>query len=162
LEKRDKEGIPISLLKVSGPSEIAALSLTINKMIVGIRKSNTQLNDLKERLLLAWDGVNDGIWDWHIKNDKAYFSKNWKEILGYKEDELEDIPESFFNLLHDDDKILVQNHLERHFKDPEKNIYALEVRMRCKDGSYKWILTRGKANFDEHHNPIRMVGSHTD
>ncbi len=162
LEKRDKEGIPISLLKVSGPSEIAALSLTINKMIVGIRKSNTQLNDLKERLLLAWDGVNDGIWDWHIKNDKAYFSKNWKEILGYKEDELEDKPESFFNLLHEDDKILVQDHLERHFKDPEKNIYALEVRMRCKDGSYKWILTRGKANFDEHHNPVRMVGSHTD
>ena len=162
LEKRDKDGIPLSLLEINGPKEIVELSLTINKMIKGIRKSNSQLKELKERLSLAWDGVNDGIWDWHIKNNKAYFSNNWKEILGYEDNELEDTPESFFSLLHDDDKSLVQSYLKKHFENPEKNIFALEIRMKCKDGSYKWVLTRGKANLDQNYQPIRMVGSHTD
>ncbi|RXK06577.1 sensor histidine kinase [Halarcobacter bivalviorum] len=162
LENRNEDGIPLKFLSTDGPKEISNLSKTINEMIESIKASNTQLNELKERLLLAWDGVNDGIWDWNIKKDEAYFSKNWKNIIGYEEDELENSPKSFFEHIHEDDRELIKNHLEKHFQNPEKNPYSLEVRLRCKDGSYKWVLTRGKASLDENHNPTRMVGSHTD
>ncbi|MGB0989428.1 MAG: PAS domain-containing sensor histidine kinase [Halarcobacter sp.] len=162
IENRDKDGIPVKFLSTDAPKEISNLSSTINGMIEAVRASNTQLSELKERLQLAWDGVNDGIWDWHIKNDEAYFSKNWKKILDYEENELENSPKTFFNLLHEDDKELVKNHLEKHFYNPEHTPYALEVRMKAKDGSYRWVLTRGKASLDENGEPLRMVGSHTD
>jgi len=162
IENRDKDGIPVKLLSTDAPKEISNLSSTINEMIEAVKASNSQLNELKERLQLAWDGVNDGIWDWHIKNDEAYFSKNWKKILNYEENELENSPKTFFNLLHEDDRDLVKNHLEKHFYDPEHTPYSLEVRMKAKDGSYKWVLTRGKASLDENGEPLRMVGSHTD
>ena len=162
IENRDSDGIPLKLLDTNGPKEISNLSKTMNEMIKSIKRSTLELNELKERLQLAWDGVNDGIWDWYIKKDEAYFSKNWKEIIGYEDNEIENSPKSFFDLLHEDDKQLVKNCLEKHFKDPERNTYSLEVRMKCKDGSYKWVLSRGKASLDEHGEPVRMVGSHTD
>ncbi|WP_419774313.1 PAS domain S-box protein [Halarcobacter sp.] len=162
IENRDKDGIPVKFLSTDAPKEISNLSSTINGMIEAVRASNTQLSELKERLQLAWDGVNDGIWDWHIQKDEAYFSKNWKKILNYEENELENSPKTFFNLLHEDDRELVKNHLEKHFYNPEHTPYALEVRMKAKDGSYRWVLTRGKASLDENGEPLRMVGSHTD
>lgn len=117
--------------------------------------------ELKNRFELALDGVNDGIWDWDIKNNKTYFSPRWKMMLGYAKDDISNTSEAFFELIHEDDKERTKKLLENHFKDPSIP-YSVELRMRCKDGSYKWILARGKASLDKDANPIRMVGSHTD
>jgi len=126
------------------------------------KELQNETNELKVRLELAWDGVNDGIWDWQIQKNIVYFSKKWKSMLGYEPDELEDTPETFFNLINDEDKKQVSEALQKHFENPEENIYSVSCRMKCKDGSFKWILARGKASLDEFKKPVRMVGSHTD
>lgn len=116
---------------------------------------------LQERIKLAVESTQDGIWDWNIKNDKAYFSKQWKKMLGYEEDDIESTKEVFFELIHPDDIEKTQIALQEHFQNRETP-YALEIRFLCKDNSYKWILARGKAIFDAEGKPVRMLGSHVD
>ncbi len=121
-----------------------------------------QLKNLKERWGLAWEGVNDGVWDWDLVENKVYFSPQWKKMLGFETEDLNDQPETFFNLIHNDDKNLVESMLQKHFENPNENLYSAEIRLLSKDGNYKWILIRGKASLDQNNRPIRMVGSHTD
>ena len=131
-----------------------------SNMIINGQKE--KLKELNERFGITFDAVKDGIWDWNIKTDEAYFSKRWKSMLGYGDDEIKNEGKSFFNLLHEDDKQKTLEIQKKHFENPDKNKYFIEVRLKCKDGSYKWILTRGEAVLDKEGNPIRMLGSHTD
>ena len=117
---------------------------------------------LKERFELVLNAIDDGIWDWDIENRTTYLSAKWKNMLGYTDDEIKNNADSFFKLIHPDDLELTKQTLHNHFQDPIKYPYVVEVRMECKDGSYKWILIRGRASFDKNDNPVKIVGSHTD
>jgi PAS domain S-box-containing protein len=120
-----------------------------------------ELRVSEERWKLAVEGSHDGIWDWDIRKNQTYRSPRWKSMLGYTEDELACQHQNWLNLIHpqEAEKVskAIQNHLHRI--TPDLNV---EFRLRCKDGSYKWIQSRGQAIWDEQGNPIRMVGSHTD
>lgn len=116
---------------------------------------------LHKRVQLAVEHTNDGIWDWDLKNNEVFFSSQWKKMLGYKEDEIVDTPEMFFGLIHPEDREKTQNAVSDHLKHTT-DFYSAQLRLLCKDGTYKWILSRGKALFDEQNNPLRMIGSHVD
>lgn len=116
---------------------------------------------LEQRMKLAIESTHDGIWDWDIINDIAYFSKQWKNMLGYEEDDISSTKEVFFELIHPDDREKTQLALQEHFNNKE-NPYSLEIRFLCKDKTYKWILARGNAIFDAQGKAIRMLGSHID
>jgi|GEM_PF-2828274 len=118
--------------------------------------------NLQERLDLAWTATNDGLWDWKPSEDFVYFSPQWKKIIGYRPDEFENAAQSFFDAIHPDDQAVVDGCLKRHFSDPENIPYEVDFRMRCKDGSYKWIRARGKATLGQDGEVIRMTGAHTD
>jgi PAS domain S-box-containing protein len=92
----------------------------------------------------------------------AYFSKEWKSMLGYDESDVQNLGKAFFNLIHEDDKEKTKIALENHLKDPTNNTYEIEIRLKCKDNKYKWILSRGEAIFDSKSKPLRMIGSHVD
>ncbi|MEF3191845.1 MAG: PAS domain S-box protein [Campylobacterales bacterium] len=115
----------------------------------------------QQRFEMAWDGANDGLWDWDIASGKVYFSTRWKEIIGYSADEFPDDPNVFFDAIHPEDRSKIEEALQRHFADP-KQPYHVEFRMKCKDGHYKWLLTRGKVWLSPEGKPLRMAGSHTD
>ena len=123
-------------------------------------KEETEI--FKERLSLAWEGVNDGVWDWNIEKNIVYFSPRWKGILGYGPDEISDEVETFFALIHPEDQQRLQTVLENHWKNPSQNSYKEEIRLLCKDGTYKWVLTRGSVILNDKGLPHRMLGSHTD
>lgn len=117
---------------------------------------------LKERLDLAWRATNDGLWDWIIDEDVVYFSDRWKEMIGYEHDEFPNESKSFFDHIHPDDRDRVRKALEEHFADPEHRLYEVDLRIKCKDGGYKWIQSRGKTSLNPDGTPHRMVGAHTD
>lgn len=117
--------------------------------------------ELLDRIELAVESTNDGIWDWNIKTDQAYFSDQWKSMLGYYNEEIENVGSAFFSLIHPDDQQKVKDALDAHFKDT-KNPYSVEIRLLQKSGDYKWILSRGRVTLDEHGEPERMLGSHID
>ncbi|MFO1483467.1 MAG: PAS domain S-box protein [Verrucomicrobiaceae bacterium] len=119
------------------------------------------LEQSEERFSLAVRGTNDGIWDWNIQTGEVYFSPRWKSMVGYEEDELGNSFASFEALLHPDDYDRVLTELDDYLKSRIPR-YAVEFRFKHKDGSWRWILARGRALRDKAGKPHRMTGSHTD
>lgn len=121
-----------------------------------------ETNRLKERLDLAWSGINDGLWDWEIERNSVYFSPRWKEMIGYGPNEFPNDSDAFFKAIHPEDQPRVEKLLKRHFSDPKNIPYEIDIRIRSKNGEYKWIRTRGKTTLNSDGTPHRMVGAHTD
>jgi two-component system sensor histidine kinase/response regulator len=115
----------------------------------------------EERFALAVRGTNDGIWDWDIRSGEVFFSPRWKSMVGYEDDELPDNFTAFEMLLHPDDHDRVMATLNEYL-DNQSPRYSVEFRFRHKDGSWRWILARGRALRDANGKPYRMAGSHTD
>ena len=110
----------------------------------------------------AVEGSGDGVWDWNVQTNQAIYSRIWKEMLGYSEDDLLPTYHEWLWRIHPDDKLSVKEALQAYL-DRKTEVYAVEFRLRCKDDSYKWILARGiVADYTEEGSPLRMIGTHTD
>ncbi len=120
-----------------------------------------EMAESEERFALAVRGTNDGIWDWDIRSGKVFFSPPWKSMIGYEDDELENVFATFETLLHPEDHDRVLDTLNDYLAGSIPR-YSVEFRFRHKDGSWRWILARGRALRDENDKPYRMAGSHTD
>jgi PAS domain S-box-containing protein len=115
-----------------------------------------------QRWQFALESVGDGIWDWNIQTNEVFFSQPWKALLGYADDEIENKFESWENLAHPDDITQSYEDINKCL-NRETLFYENEHRLRCKDGSYKWILARGKVfEWDVNGHALRMMGTHTD
>lgn len=119
------------------------------------------LREGEERWQLAIRGTNDGIWDWNLKTDEVFFSSRWKEMLGYQEEDIGTTSQEWRQRVHPDDLPQVVQCCQDHITG-RTSFYVSEHRLLCKDGSYKWILARGQALWDQEGDAIRLTGSHTD
>ncbi len=119
------------------------------------------LAEAEQRWSMAVRGANDGIWDWNLQTGKVYYSERWKTMLGYGKDEISDSPDEWKSRIHPDDCDRMLGLIREHMEG-KSEFYTGEHRLRRKDGSYKWVLTRGKALIDKDGNTIRISGSHTD
>jgi diguanylate cyclase (GGDEF)-like protein/PAS domain S-box-containing protein len=129
---------------------------------LGVFISTRQLRESEERWKIALEGAGEGVWDWNPQTDIASFSRRWKEIIGYAENEFPDIGAAWAEHLHPDDRERVLSTV-REYLAGKLPVFVVEFRMRCKDGSWKWISSRGKMiNRDADGNPSRMIGTHTD
>ncbi|HEY8684125.1 MAG TPA: PAS domain S-box protein [Chloroflexota bacterium] len=117
--------------------------------------------DQQNDFSLAVFGAKDGLWDWDIRTDTVAFSARWKTMLGYDEDELGPHFSEWQSRVHPDDQDRALATLEAYLAG-ETPFYELEHRVRHKDGSYRWVLARGMALWDEQGEPYRLAGSHTD
>lgn len=115
----------------------------------------------EERWHLALEGTNDGIWDWDARQNTVYYSARWKQMLGYEEWELPNEPQVWEHLVHPEDLKMAKDAVEEHLRGI-RPFYHAEYRIRCKDGSYRWVMARGKAILDADRKPVRMIGAHAD
>jgi len=126
-----------------------------------LNKHNKEIYKLKERLELALIGNNDGVWDRDFVNDTLYLSDRWKEMVGYKNEELKTKSDTWEILVHPDDfenaKRDLRNHLEGKTKSYE-NIH----RLKHKNGHWIWVLDRGQRILSKDGKVIRMLGTQTD
>ena len=118
------------------------------------------LAEAELRNSLVLEATNDGVWDWDLATDKAFFSRRWKGILGYEESEVEDTGKAFFAMVHDQDVPKLQAALAAHCEQREP--YVVEFRMRAKSGAWREIQARGQALWDDAGKAVRMAGIHTD
>jgi two-component system sensor histidine kinase EvgS len=102
-----------------------------------------------------------GLWDWDIQTGQVFFSHEWKNQIGYKDYEIEGRYEEWENRLHPDDLERTVSALKASQLPPWPP-YAVEFRLRHKDGSYRWILAAGDIEFDDKKRPLRIMGSHVD
>lgn len=172
-------GILVMALSGRG-SELAQLAEEHAQLIADLKASRDNLEDIvvartqelksalqslslsDERYELAMDAVNDGLFDWDIKSNQVYVNDNYLSMLGYAPDELDyDANSCWIDLLHPSEQATVLDGMQQSFQ--HEMMGEFEFRMRCRDGSYKWIMSRRKV-VERNSEAIatRVVGTHTD
>jgi PAS domain S-box-containing protein len=143
-------------------NELQRLNKKLKDQYKSIEILNNSIVENEYRLKLAFDSVNDGVWDWNIKTNVTYYSDRYYSMLGFEPFEFPHVFDSWKKFLHPDDLESTLNQINDHiFK--EKTDYSVEYRMRTKSGNYKWILSRGKVvEYDSKGTPVRMIGTHVD
>jgi PAS domain S-box-containing protein len=120
-----------------------------------------RLKASEERLRLAIDAVNDGVFDFDLKRDIVYFSPRYYTMLGYEPYEMPASRETWKDLLHPDDRDKTVAYVNQQIL--KKESWASEFRLRTKNGKYLWIHGRGRVSeWDENGNPTRRTGTHED
>jgi diguanylate cyclase (GGDEF)-like protein/PAS domain S-box-containing protein len=138
---------------------------TRNGVILDItarKNTEAELRDTEERWKLALESTGDGVWDWYIQTGVEHYSKRHQEMFGYEENEIPERFSAFEKLIHPDDLAQTRRDRQAHF-DGLTSTYSNERRVLCKDGHWKWALSRGMViTRDAQGLPLRMIGTHTD
>ena len=136
---------------------------TGQRRAVGLATRMTrQLSDIEYRWKYALEGAGDGVWDWDRGTGNILYSRQWKAMLGYTEDELSNTEQTWRDLIHPDDVARVMARLNAYLESTTQS-YVSEYRLRSKDGGYRWILGRGMAvTRDPGGRPLRTIGTHAD
>jgi diguanylate cyclase (GGDEF)-like protein/PAS domain S-box-containing protein len=128
---------------------------------LSLKQAHEALRESEERYALAARGANDGLWDWNLLTNVMYFSPRWKSMLGYHEGEIGDKLEEWLDRIHDSDRERVKDELAAHRKGLTPH-FESEQRVLNKDGTFRWMLSRGLAVRDASGKATRMAGSQTD
>jgi diguanylate cyclase (GGDEF)-like protein/PAS domain S-box-containing protein len=119
------------------------------------------LRDSEERYALALQGANDGLWDWNLETGEVYWSPRWKAMLGCDEVDLGASPDEWLARIHEEDVEAVRAALEAHLSGGTLH-FDSEHRVRHRDGTYRWVRSRGAAVCGPEGVRTRLVGSLTD
>lgn len=125
------------------------------------KRTVEDLRESEERYALAVRGANDGLWDWNLTTNEAYWSPRWKAMLGYDESAIGVSPDEWLTRVHPDDTTRVREGLAAHLAD-ESGFYESEHRILHRNGTFRWVLCRGAAVRDRHGAVTRLAGSLTD
>lgn len=126
----------------------------INGQIETIRLS-------EERLSLALQGSNVGLWDWDFRENRVYYSEQWKNQLGYSGEEISDSISEWSDRLHPDDRISALSKGYEFFQSGD-HIYSSQFRLRHRNGEWRWMEAKGYVIRDTDDKPRRAVGIHID
>lgn len=142
--------------------KLEQVNAILEKEIAEGKKTMEHLKANEERVTFALEGSGDGVWDWNAITNEMIYSKGWKEMLGYGELEIENLFSEWDKLLHPNDKEVAYLNLNMYLEGLVP-VYESEYRLRAKDESYKWILSKGKIiSWTADGKPIRVTGTHSD
>ena len=151
-------------LLASQVMKLIELRLERNKLrfvITEIDRINRALlqNELQWKFSLESSG--DGVWEWNIDTGDTIFTKKWKEMLGYSEEDLANNYEAWVSIIHPEDLKNVLSNLNEYL-DKKIHNYTVSYRLLCKDSTWKRILSRGiVVVWNDDGSAKRMVGTHT-
>ncbi len=138
------------------------LYFLVRETILEHLKIETSLHVSEDRWKFALEGAGDGVWDWNMISDQVFRSTRWKEIYGYIDNEIEETAAAGRKLVHPDDLSPMIEDTQAYLQG-KRDVYVSEFRLLCKDGSWKWTLSRGMViSHDADGKPLRMIGTHTD
>src|SRR5579864_83154 len=125
------------------------------------KRTESALRESEERLRLAFDGAQVGVWDWNLETNAVVYSAHWKRMLGYADEEIEPHVSAWERLVHPDDRVLADAAADRVARGART--YEAEFRLQHKDGRYIDVLSRGFPIRREPDGPVvRIVGTHFD
>jgi diguanylate cyclase (GGDEF)-like protein/PAS domain S-box-containing protein len=119
-----------------------------------------EIAHMTERHELSMPCANDGLWDYDVRRNRTWFSPRWKTMLGYAEDELNSSPD-WHKLVHPEDLARVSQLLREHING-RSPIFESVHRLRHRDGEWRWVQSRAKAQLDERGQLQRLIGVELD
>ena len=141
---------------------IWSLAGTRDRALRLAREMTQSLRESEERWKFALEGAGDGVWDWNIQTGEALFSRRWKEMIGFAENEIGNTSSEWSSRVHPEDLPRAMAAVQAHI-DGKTPSAEVEFRMRCKDGSWLWTLGRGMVvSRDADGRAVRLVGTNTD
>ncbi len=127
------------------------------------KQAQIQLANQKMRLDHILDGTNVGTWEWNVQTGETIFNRRWAEIIGYTLEEISPTSiQTWVDFCHPEDLESSHRLLEECFEG-RSEFYEFECRMKHKNGSWVWVLDRGKvATWTREGEPEWMYGTHQD
>lgn len=123
--------------------------------------TSQELKSSRERFRMAVEGTRAGLYEWNKASGSMYLGPYFKMLLGYEENDLDDLTfDGFRAMIHPDDIPRFESSLERHLKNKEP--YQTELRLRTKGGSFKWVSDSGISRLNESGELVSLVGSIID
>lgn len=163
---RAADGLPTHFIvlvnDITERKKIEEVLRTVNETLERrVAERTVQLAEANERFEWVTKATYDGIWDWDVVHDTAYFSPRWKEMHGFQEADNLKPSQKWSEGIHPDHRSQVMAKLHAYW-EKELSEFWMEYRIQRKDGTSMWVLDRGVAIWDERGRPIRMVGSEKD
>lgn len=124
-----------------------------------------QLRRSERRWGLALNATGDGIWEWGAEKDTWYFSPRWKQMLGYSEEELANVGQTFYQHMHPDDVEVVHQQFTQFIQNRTavaNVLFEAEFRMQHKQGQWLTMLSRAVADRDQQGRILSVVGAQSD
>lgn len=153
------------------PAELSIVPITDNNgsLFCGFirdiserKKAETELKASRELWQFALEGAGDGVWEYNFENKEVFFSRQYKKMLGYEEDEFDNKPGEWLSRIHPDDLHIITETDQEYFENKIRS-HQREYRIQHKNGDYLWILDRGMVvSYTEYNKPKRIVGTHTN
>ncbi len=128
---------------------------------MGIDMRGEERDLLKERIELALQGSKTSVLDWDFSSNAFYISPSWKEMLGYRDEELKNSTRTWKKRVHKDDLLSVLVLLRKSEREKKSN-FEITHRLKHRDGHWVWVLGRAKILYDKNGKKVRMIGTHTN
>lgn len=137
--------------------------LVFARDITARKQAAEQLRISEERLALALNGADLGLWDWDIQNSQIFANEKWAAMLGYQLDQTRQIPWDLWEAaIHPDDFAQALTAVTDHLNGVTP-VYEAEYRLKGKAGTWTWVLAKGKViTTNPHGQPLRMAGTSLD
>jgi len=156
-------GMNLLLLGGFASGGILQIFRLVNRSHTRQQRYTVELQEERQRLAGIIEGTNAGAWDWNFQTMMVRFNDKASEIIGYEPDELSPCSiDKWMSIVHPGDLVASKERLNRHFHGEFDN-YEQEMRLKHKNGSWVWILNRGKVTkWGENGRPLLMQGVHLD
>jgi len=152
----------ISLLILAAMMASRTYALDHRAVVRQLADRQVTLVDLERKLSVAVEASGDGLWEVDAEAAEMRVNAPWLAMLGYEPGEIGPVITDWNAFIHPEDRSRVTQAYEAHFHG-ETPYTACETRMRCKDGTYKWILSRGRVVARAADGrPLRLVGTTID
>ena len=158
-------GISVGLLGFFLSIKLKRTNSELEREIEEHRRAEDHLRQSEERFDLAVRGTSDGLWDsgmpltiepWNYPQAPVWYSHRFKELLGFNDEEFENVRGSWLSRLHREDQPGVFSAIREHLEN--RMPFDVDFRMRTRGGTYRWFNGRGQALWDDGGEPIRMAG----
>lgn len=143
-----------------GKDELGQLTDAFNEMLGQIQQRDAALSEKEERLRLALDASQTGIWDRNLVSDRIAWDSHMERIFGFKEGEFDGTPAMAACRIHPADQATVETKLRDALQ--RKEDFATEFRVVWPDKSVRHVAIRGRAFYDVHGSPRRITGVAVD